>query len=201
MTCTRCSTLLLLVIAAAACDERSAKETSTAAKPADAPPSAIAPPTTGGEESALRLASTGKPPYDDKQILKTAIVSAWRPGGVDGVKHEELVAAVTVYDPRNRKCWAWKKVTYRRSPPATEIVQHVVSHEDADIAEVPCASVGFTPPTPSKKSARRSSSGCRRGEKMCGANCTNTSTDRMNCGACGHECTGDKFACNNGQCW
>jgi hypothetical protein len=181
--------------------EGSAGKTESTTKAGSAAPAAgsAAAPAASGVEESLRLASTGKKPYNDKQILKTAVVSTWQAGEADGKKHEELIASVTVYDPSNRKCWAWNKVAYRRFPPATDVVQHKVSYEDADIKEVGCDTVGFKPPPAPKK--KTNSSGCRGGEVVCGANCTNLQTDRMNCGGCGNECTGDKFACNNGQCW
>jgi hypothetical protein len=56
-------------------------------------------------------------------------------------------------------------------------------------------------PAQKKKKRSSSGSGCQSGYTMCATGCQNLKNDRTNCGACGHECTGEHFACGDGQCW
>ena len=79
--------------------------------------------------------------------MKVTLTTPWKP--VDKFK-ESATAVVTVFDQHNSKCWEWKKVTFVRHgflvPGGSMGATYTASTAAPDVAEVPCASVGYKAP-------------------------------------------------------
>jgi hypothetical protein len=92
-------------------------------------------------------AGRGTGPLSGKKPLKVTLTSPWK--AIDKF-NETATAVVTVFDQHNSKCWEWKKVTYKRwgflKPGGSMGASYTASSAAPDVAEVPCASVGYTPP-------------------------------------------------------
>ena len=89
----------------------------------------------------------GTSPMSGKKPLKVTLTSPWKP--LDKF-NETATAVVTVFDQHNSKCWEWKKVTYKRwgflKKGGSMGASATASTAPGDVAEVPCASVGYTAP-------------------------------------------------------
>jgi hypothetical protein len=92
-------------------------------------------------------ASRGTGPLSGKKPLKVTLTTPWKP--VDKLK-ESATAVVTVFDQHNSKCWEWKKVTFVRHgflvPGGSMGATYTASTAAPDVAEVPCATVGYKAP-------------------------------------------------------
>lgn len=56
------------------------------------------------------------------------------------------------------------------------------------------------PDGPDYRDPKQIDAGCVAPNKVCGGNCTVVDSDRLNCGACGVECSGGDSICSFGKC-